>query len=138
MYNQCARQEMRARWNRKLIEQVESERGRRALSLFECIASLFFCYIEENTTHCACLSDISMSRHPERCSGGSVTSNPPMHCNFGVKIHCILHPVSSAQGWSTAQCTYAHSVLFLSVSRSLDIFQPVKTLTCKDTFSLQL
>lgn len=29
--------------------------------------------------------------------GGSVTSNPAMHCNFGVKIHCVLHLLPAAQ-----------------------------------------
>lgn len=97
-----------------------------------------FHYIEENATHCACLSGISMSRHPERCSGGSVTSNPAMHCNFGVKSHCILHLLPAAQSRSTAHCTVhlcTHTepflcMLFLSVSLSVHTFQPVKTSTC--------
>lgn len=84
----------------------------RALSSGESIAS------GENVTHCACLSGISMPCHPERCSGGSVTSNLAMHRNFGVKIHYILHFLLDAQSRSTAHSAVVPLHLHRTLSMS--------------------
>ena len=56
-------------------------------------------------THFAYLSGITMSRLVERCSRGNVTGNPAIHCNFGVKIQCILHLLPPTQNRVTTYCT---------------------------------
>lgn len=73
---------------------------------------------------CTCFGDSLCIT--EKQSRGSVTSNPALHCNFGVKIHRIFLLLSlPVWTWSKVHCSYCRSVLF-SIANVCD--RPFKTL----------
>lgn len=68
-----------------------------------------FHYIEENATHCACLSAISMSRHSERCCGGVSLCTVILVSRF--TVFCTFCLLLLRAGQQHSAPVHPHSVL---------------------------